>query len=198
MKIMLALLLFLLVSLIQWGCVNGVVDGFEGGEFFVGMLVDNLSLIGPFLFFGLYTKLPMEAVETLSFMPFLFVIFFSSTFSPSSGVKGVEELRYLFSRFYIFCSIPSVKDSMKGCPDSDLNTLYLILSGFIFIAIFVAYKFVQRTSKSITKKKDDTEKNKLKDSEFHDLQVELYGESNHSMSAEENAVAPSDGAEEFA
>jgi hypothetical protein len=208
MKSMLTLLLFLLVSLIEWGCVNGVVDGFEGGEFFVGMLIDALSLISPFLFFGLYTKLPFEAVEMFSLMPFLFMIFFSTTFSPGSGVNGLKELRYLFTRFYFFCSIPTVQDSMEGCPDSDLNTLYLILSGFIFTVMFVAYKLVQLTSKSISKKKDVNQKNKLKDSEFRDLQVELYGESvllknslsgtNHSTSTRENAVTPSYSDEDFA
>lgn len=57
-KTTLTLLLFLpilliewVISLIEWECVNGVVDGFDGGEFFVGMLVDALSLISPFLFF---------------------------------------------------------------------------------------------------------------------------------------------------
>ena len=208
MKSILTILLFLMVSLIEWGCVNGVVDGFEGGEFFVGMMVDTLSLITPFLFFGLYTKLPFEAVEIFSLMPFLFMIFFSTTFSPGSGVAGLKELRYLFTRFYFYCSIPVVQDSMEGCPDSDLNTLYLVLSGFIFTVMFVAYKAYRLALKSITKKKNISHKNKLKDSEFRDLQVELYGESvllknslsgtNHSTSTPQSFVVPDYSDEEFA
>jgi hypothetical protein len=177
MKTALTLTLFLIVSLIEFGCVNGVVDGFEGGKFFVGMLVDALSLISPFIFFGLYTKLPFEAVEMFSLMPFLFMIFFSTTFSPGSGVDGLKELRYLFTRFYLFCIIPGVQDQMEGCPDSDMNTLYMILSGFIFTVFFATYKGIQYALKAITKKKDVTQKKKLKDDEFRDLQVELYGES---------------------
>lgn len=177
MKSVLTLSLFVVISVIEWGCVNGVVDGFEGWEFFVGMLMDALALISPFIFFGLYTKLPFEAVEMLSLMPFLFMIFFSTTFSPGAGVGGLKELRYLFTRFYFFCSIPAVQDSMEGCPDSDMNTLYLVLSSFIFAGMFGTYKMLQLTLKSITKKQHTTQKNKLKDEEFRDLQVELYGES---------------------
>jgi hypothetical protein len=130
LKCLLTMTLFLNTSFIEWGCVNGVIDGFEDGKFFVGMLMDALSLISPFVIFGLYTKLSKEAVEIFSLMPFLFMIFFSTTFSPESGVTGLKELRYLFMRFYFFCSIPSVQDMMEGCPDSDMNTLYMVLSGF--------------------------------------------------------------------
>jgi hypothetical protein len=97
---------------------------------------------------------------------------------------------------------------MEGCPDSDLNTLYLILSGFIFTVMFVAYKAFQLISKSITKKKDVTQKNKLKDNEFRDLQVELYGESvllknslsgsNHSTSTPQSMVVADYSDEDFA
>ena len=206
MKVLLTMTLFLLATLLEWGCVNGVVDGFEGGEFFVGMMIDALSLFSPFLFFGLYTKLPFEAVETLSFLPFLFMIFFSATFSPGSGVAGLKELRYLFTRFYFYCSIPVVQDSMEGCPDSDLNTLYLVLSGFIFTVMFVAYKVFQLASKSIAKKKNVSHKNSLKDSEFRDLQLNFYGENekknlsgkSHSTSTPQSLVNPDYSDEEFA
>lgn len=177
LKSMLVLTLFLVVSLIEWGCANGVVDGsFEGGKIFIGMVLDALSLISPFLFFGLYTKLPFEAVEIFSLLPFLFMIFFSTTFSPGSGVEGLKELRYLFVRFYLFCVIPGVQDEMEGCPDSDLSVLYMVLSGFIFAVIFAVYKITQHLFKSMMKKKAFHKKNKLKDAEFRDLQVELYGE----------------------
>jgi hypothetical protein len=172
----LTMTLFLIVSLIEWGCVNGVIDGFEDGKFFVAMLMDALSLISPFLFFGLYTELPKEAVEIFSRLPFHFMIFFSATFSPGSGVTGLKELRYLFVRFYFYCSIPSVQDMMEGCPDSDTNTLYMVLSGFVFTVLFLIFKITKSLLKSLKMKKAISEKNKLKDDEFRDLQVELYGE----------------------
>ena len=141
-------------------------------------------------------------------MPFMFMIFFSTTFSPGSGVNGLKELRYLFTRFYLFCSIPAIQDSMEGCPDNDLNTLYLILSGLIFTVFFVAYKVFHLASTSMKKKKVFTQKSKLKDDEFRDLQVELYGESvllknslsgtNHSTSTPRNHTVPDFNVEEFA
>jgi hypothetical protein len=177
MKSILTLILMLLISLLEWGFVNGVVEGFEGGKFFVGMMMDILSLISPFLFFGLYTKLHFQVLQLVSLMPFMFMIFFSTTFSPGSGLNGLKALRYLFSRFYFYCSIPEIQDSMEGCPDSDINMLCLILSGFIFTAMFVTYKVIIVSLRSFRKMKDVNIKNSLKDNEFRDLQVELYGES---------------------
>jgi hypothetical protein len=164
-------------DVIEFGCANGVVEGsFEGGKIFIGMLLDALSLISPFLFFGLHTKLPFEAVQIFSLLPFLFMIFFSTTFSPGSGVEGLKELRYLVVRFYFFCIIPGVQDEMEGCPKSDLSVLYMVLSGFIFTVMFAGCTTFQYLFKSMKKKKAVRKKNKMKDDEFRELQVELYGE----------------------
>jgi hypothetical protein len=178
LKSSLTLVLFLIVSLIEWGCANAVADNtFSSGKIFFGMVMDALSLISPFLFFGLYTKLPFEILQICSLMPFLFMIFFSTTFSPGSGVAGLKELRYLFVRFYLYCSIPGVQDEMEDCPNSDLTALYMFLSGFIFAVMFGAFKVSKLVLKASKTKKAVHKKNKLRDAEFRDLQVELYGES---------------------
>ena len=98
MKCILTLILLLSVSLVEWGIVNAVVGGFEDVYFWIAILMDSASLTFPFIYFGLYTKLPFHAVEIFASMPFLFMIFFSTTFSPGSGVAGLKELRYLFAR----------------------------------------------------------------------------------------------------
>jgi hypothetical protein len=87
-----------IVSLVEWGVVNAVTDGFEQFKFWWAILMDSASLTFPFLFFGLYTTLPFQMVQIFSSLPFLFMIFFSTTFSPGSGVEIVKELRYLFAR----------------------------------------------------------------------------------------------------
>jgi hypothetical protein len=69
------------------------------------MLFDYASLTLPFVCLGLYSRLPREFVQTLASMPFLLMIFFSSTFSPGAGVDGLKALRYLFPRFYLWCRL---------------------------------------------------------------------------------------------
>ena len=61
--------------------------------FFFGVLFDNLSLLVSMVTLGLYTNLPDQAVQILGAMPFLLMIFFSTTFSPGAGVPGVKALR---------------------------------------------------------------------------------------------------------
>jgi hypothetical protein len=176
LKSLLTLTLILIVSLIEWGVINAVVNGFGEVKFWVAILMDSASLTFPFIFFGLYTKLPFQAAQIFSSMMFLFMIFFSTTFSPGSGVAGVKELRYLFARFYFWCEIPQVKDSMEGCPSSDLNTLYLVLSALLGLVMFLIYQTTKAFVRASSKKKAATKKNGMKDDEFRDLQVELYGE----------------------
>merc|ERR1719491_2620785 len=78
--------------------------------------------------FGLYSDLPDALVQIVGAMPFLFMIFFSTTFSPGAGVRGIKELRYLFSRYYLWCMLPGdISTKMEGCPESN-TLLYLILS----------------------------------------------------------------------
>ena len=62
-------------------------------------------------------------------MPFLFMIFFSSTFSPGAGVDSLKVLRFLFPRFYLWCRLPGVKDFMEDCPDDDMLVGCVVGSG---------------------------------------------------------------------
>jgi hypothetical protein len=176
LKTLLALSLIFIVSVIEWGLVNAVVGGFEDVKFWVAMLFDSASLTFPFIFFGLYTKLPFQSADIFASMPFLFLIFFSTTFSPGSGVAGLKELRYLFPRFYFWCMIPGVQDDMEGCPASDVNVLYLVLSAMIGLVLFLIYQTSKAVIRASSKKKATSKKNLLKDAEFTALQVELFGE----------------------
>jgi hypothetical protein len=98
LKSILTLLLIVVVSLIQWGISVAVIDGFEHVKFWIAMLMDSASVTFPFIYLGLYTNLSHQAVEIFAVMPFLFMLFWSTTFSPGSGVEGLKELRYLFPR----------------------------------------------------------------------------------------------------
>lgn len=176
LKTLLALSLILVVSLIEWGMVNAVTDGFEDAKFWLAMLVDSVSLTFPFLFFGLFTNLPFQAVQIFGSLPFLLMIFFSTTFSPGAGVPGLKALRYLFPRFYFWCMIPSVQDAMENCPASDVNVLYMVLSAMFFVVMVFIYQTFKTLIRTSRKKDAISKKNLLKDEEFRDLQVELYGE----------------------
>jgi hypothetical protein len=98
LKATLTLILIVIVSLLEWGIVIAVVDGFKPIKFWIAILMDSASVTFPFIFFGLYTGMSHQAVEIFASMPFLFMIFYSTTFSPGSGVAVLKELRYLFPR----------------------------------------------------------------------------------------------------
>jgi hypothetical protein len=82
LKSCLTIFLIITISLLEYGMVNAVINGLADINFWIAMLFDTGSMCFPFLCFGLYSTLPHQAVETFSSMPFLFMIFFSTTFSP--------------------------------------------------------------------------------------------------------------------
>jgi hypothetical protein len=129
------------------------------------------------LFIGIYSKLSFEAVENVGSLPFLMMIFFSTTFSPGSGIPGLKVLRYLFPRFYFWCMVPVVQDEMEGCPaDEGLNLLYLVLSSMIGVAIFGMILTVGAIQKRFqTEQRLSARKNLIANSNFQELQGELYG-----------------------
>ena len=143
LKSCVVLVLLTTIAAISYGVVQLSLDkgGLRGGEYFVSMLFDSASLTLPFICFGLYTALPLEAVQILASLPFLFMIFFSTTFPPGGGVPGVKALRYLFARFYLWCRVPFVEDEMEGCPSSGgmltFWTVFTGLLGFILFSIFL-------------------------------------------------------------
>jgi hypothetical protein len=82
LKSCLTMFLIVMISLLEYGMVNAVIKGLGDINFLIAMFFDLFSMCFAFLCFGLYTTLPHQAVETFSSMPFLFMIFFSTTFSP--------------------------------------------------------------------------------------------------------------------
>ena len=76
-------------------------------------------------------------VQTLGSMPFLFMVFFSTTFSPGAGVTGLKNMRYLFARYYLWCRVPGYENLMEGCPSSDELTPLSIFTGCLGAIIFL-------------------------------------------------------------
>lgn len=176
LKTVLMISIILFISLVEYGCVNAVINGLENPKFWVAMLMDSVSMTFPLICLGLYTSMPFQVVQILGSFPFLFMIFLSTTFSPGAGVEVVKELRYLFARFYFWCMIPGVQDDMENCPDEDLNILYLILSGFIGVVVFIFVKTLNQASASAKSMDKMGKLAEMMDDEFVELQVELFGE----------------------
>ena len=137
LKSTLTLIVLLCISVIAFGVLNLCIDTMGDAKYFVHMLFDSASLTFPFICVGLYTELPLQIVQIIASMPFLFMIFFSTTFSPGAGVEAVKELRYLFARFYFWCDLPGFKDLMEDCPADNLLITYSILSGCLGLFLFL-------------------------------------------------------------
>ena len=130
--------LMVIISAIEYAAVNVVIDGLSGVRFWVAMLCESFALSFPYICLGIFTRLPFQIVQMVAGIPFLLLIFFSTTYSPGAGVEGLKALRYFFARFYFWCMVPYVQDGMEGCPtDLVLNMLLLILSSCISLFIFL-------------------------------------------------------------
>ena len=176
-KLVLTLFLAFVIATLQFGVVNATIDGLSSARYWVGILFDNVSLIFPFICFGIYTHLPFQATQILGSFPFLFTIFFSTTFSPGSGVRGLNDLRYLFTRFYFWCMVPSVQASMEGCPRDNVVLVYLILSGLLGVFLFLGLKLTLSFNKTArVAEKERVKRANLDDDEFITLQTEMYGQ----------------------
>ena len=79
------LFVLFLISTVQFACLEAVIGTLTTAQIYVGILFDNFSILVPLVLFGLYTKLPDQAVQILGGIPFMFMVFFSTTFSPGSG-----------------------------------------------------------------------------------------------------------------
>ena len=179
LKTCLCFSILMAISLSAYGCLNAVIDGFGTFDYFVAMLFDSGSMTFPLVCLGLYSTLSFQAVQIFGTLPFLFMIFFSTTFSPGAGVEAVKELRYLFSRFYFWCFLPGVEDSMEGCPETESeNLLYLVLSGLCGVALFLVVKVGYAIHMNFKKaaSKEETQNIRSNNVEFHKLQKELYGD----------------------
>jgi hypothetical protein len=96
--------------------------------------------------------------------------------------------------FYFWCMIPHVSDEMDGCPASEVNTTYMTLSALIGLFLFIFYQVIKTTLSATRTKKSLSKKNRLKDAEFRDLQIELYGEERvkDSLSGTNHSSSPSE------
>jgi ABC-type lipoprotein export system ATPase subunit len=176
LKTLVTLSLILIISTIEWGCINACTSGLEEFETWIGLLFDSMSATLFLILLGVYSKLPFQSVQILGSLPFLLMIFLSTTFSPGAGVPGIKELRYLFPRFYLWCTLPEVMEQMEDCPPENLNTLYLVLSAFTSTFFFLAAKGIQAFKKEAVKSEDEEHKKEvLGMEETKKLQVELYG-----------------------
>ena len=179
LKTILCTTMIMVIALVEYGMVNAVVDGLESPKYFWAMFFDTGSTTLPFVCYGLYTNLPAQAVESLSLLPFLFLIFFSTTFSPGAGLPVLKELRYLVSRFYFWCMVPGVQDEMEGCPaDPSINMMLLCVTGLMTVILFfVYYAIMPRLMRSFQHAKAQKQKKDIlkEDPEFQALQKMLRG-----------------------
>lgn len=177
LRTLLCVLFVFLVACLEFGIVNACVDSLESFTFFLGMFFDTVSTTLPFLCLALYTSMSQQSVEMISILPFLSMLFLSTTFSPGAGVTGLKELRYLFPRFYFWCAVPSVQDEMEGCPvQESTNVALLAITSLNFLFIFLIVQVVSRAKKSRESKEKAKTVLKLLDEEFEALQIELFGE----------------------
>ena len=71
--------------------------------------------------------------------------------------------------------IPSVEDDMEGCPDDSVNLVYMILSAVLGVILFVIYDVIRKLVQKSKTEKVTKKQQQLKDHEFADLQIELFG-----------------------
>lgn len=190
LKSVVTLILLLVINVITFGCLIACLDTEVTNDagMWVSMLFDSASLTLPFICFGLYSRLPLQIVQILASLPFLMMIFFSTTFSPGAGVAGIKELRYLFARFYLWCRLPGMDDTpatdatpaipgmMEGCPDHDSLAGYTIASGCLGMVLFLIFQLVRVF---VVKRADASKTQKIKEEiaakpEFATIQSQLY------------------------
>ena len=65
---------------------------------------------------------------------------------------------------------------MDNCPDADKVIGYMVASAFIGLFMFLVYQSLKYLSRSVRRKEETKKKMSMRDVEFVDLQLELYGE----------------------
>ena len=184
LKSVVSLMLLIVIITLAWGCLVVVLDTpvTNDANMWVAMLFDLASLTLPHICFGLYSALPLQIVQTVSSLPFLFMIFFSGTFSPGAGVEGLNGLRFLFSRFYLWCRLPDVAPFMEGCPPKSELTTYTILSGCLGLFLFLVLQSVRAL---VARARADKEKHRHEEiaqrPEYQQIQTELYKNATHKI-----------------
>jgi hypothetical protein len=64
---------------------------------------------------------------------------------------------------------------MEGCPNDDVIVLYTVLSGLVGAVMFLLYEAIRIGLNASRTKATSKQHDRLKDDEFVDLQIELYG-----------------------
>lgn len=178
LKFGLTMTILVVICSLQYGVINAclTVDTLVGSNFYFGILFDSLSLLITVALLGLFTNMSFEAVQIFGGMPFLMMIFFSTTFSPGAGLNGLKNLRYLFARFYLWCMVPGYGELMEGCPENN-NMLYLILASLTVPILFVCYKGAKAVyNKAKGAQAMTSRRESMKTYEFAELQLELFGQ----------------------
>jgi hypothetical protein len=176
LKCFLTFFIIFCMSLLEYGVVNVVVGGLESPRYWFAMLFDVGSLIFPHICLGIFTRLSFQTVQLLAGQPFLLMIFLSTTFSPGAGLPVLKELRYLWARYYFWCMVDAISPYMEGCPGQPLNEIALLLSSLLGVFIFLIVKLKQSMKRGKQERKKENMRASMMDEEFHQLQVELYGE----------------------
>mmetsp|Transcript_4085 Transcript_4085/g.8396 ORF Transcript_4085/g.8396 Transcript_4085/m.8396 type:complete len:537 (+) Transcript_4085:101-1711(+) len=164
-----------LIAVAQYAVLNICVTGFSEVKFALAIVSETAFMTFPFIYVGLFTKMESSMAHLVGSMPIVFTIFFSTTYSPGAGVPVIKDLRYLFSRFYFWCMIPSIQDSMEGCPNNPYNTILVFVSSMFFLFIFLAVMGIRMLKKKQIRHDLDLIRSNLKDSTYKDLQIEMYG-----------------------
>ena len=175
LKLFLTLVLIFLLTAAEFGVVNLVIDGmFTEPKYWVAMLCDSASLTLPLVCMGIYTNLPFQTVQIVGSLPFLGMLFLSTTFSPGAGLPVLKELRYIYPRYYFWCMVPGVQEGMEGCPSEDIIVLYLILSALTGVFVFFSIMFAVQLRNKCKEQKKETQRSNLQDEQFEEIKDYLY------------------------
>jgi hypothetical protein len=190
-KTSMVLIIIVLVSLVEFTCVNLVIDGLGSVNFWIAMLFDMASLTMPAVYIAVWTRVHSESAQSIGALPLILMLFLSTTFSPGAGVAGLKELRYLFTRYYFWCMVPGVQFLMEGCPkDETTNVFYLVLSSFNGMVVCLAFSAFKALQNALAKNSAAKVIKKQVDDEFHEIQKLLYGQEQSSCCGSEVGSDP--------
>ena len=139
-KTILTAVLLLFVSFLQFVFCVATNRELCGPAYWIGIVTDLTSIFFLSVSLAIFSNLSLQTVQLVGGLPFISSVFLSTTFSPGAGIAGLKELRYLFSRFYLWCILPDVQELMEGCPvnaSRGISSLYMILSSGTGIALFL-------------------------------------------------------------
>lgn len=143
LKTVVAIALIFFIATATFGFAQIVLGTLSTFDIWLYMLTDCLFMMFNFIAFGIYSNMPLLAIQPIGGLPFVATIFFSTTFSPGAGIPGIKALRYLFTRYYYWCALPHVQDSMEGCPSRYVSLGLAVLTGCSSIFIFFMFPALQ-------------------------------------------------------